>query len=122
MIQGTVTDGDITSNTDWDPITAKQLAKPSGKIILEKNLQKLQRGGNKVLILSQMVCVLEFLRIYCASNSPNMKGSMDQSLPKIRLVLFIGLSHIISKLCHDIENKISRAGACLTCSRKKSHF
>ena len=59
LIQGTVTDGDITSNTDWYPITAKQLAKPSGKIILEKNLQKLQKDGNKVLILSQMVCVLE---------------------------------------------------------------
>ena len=35
--------------------------KPLGKIILANLLQKLQRGGHKVLVLSQMVCVLDFL-------------------------------------------------------------
>ena len=61
MIQGNVADGDTNTNIDWDPITAEQLAKPSGKIILEKLLQKFQDDGHKVLIFSQMVCVLEFL-------------------------------------------------------------
>ena len=48
-------------NTDCDPITAEQLSKPSGKIILGNLLQKLQSGGHKVIIFSQMVCGLDFL-------------------------------------------------------------
>ena len=48
-------------NTDWDPITSEQLSYPSGNIILVKLLQKLQNGGHKVLIFSQMVFVLDFL-------------------------------------------------------------
>ena len=60
-IKGTVADGDTTSNTDWAPITAEQLAKPSRKIILANLLQKLRSGGHKVIIFSQMVCVLDFL-------------------------------------------------------------
>ena len=61
MIQGTVAGGDTTSNTYWAPITAEQLANPSGNILLENLLQKLQSGGYKVLIFSQMVCVLDFI-------------------------------------------------------------
>ena len=61
MIQGTVSDGYTVSNTDWTPITAEQLAKPSGKIILAKLLQKFRSSGQKVLIFSQMVFVLDFL-------------------------------------------------------------
>ena len=48
-------------NTDWNPITTEQLSKPSRNIILANILQKLQSGGHKILIFSQMVCVLEFL-------------------------------------------------------------
>ena len=61
MIQGTVDDGNTTSNTNWAPITAEKLAKPSGKILLANILQNLQSGGHKVLIFSQMVFVLDFL-------------------------------------------------------------
>ena len=61
MIQVTIDDGDTTSNTDWVPITAEQLAKPSGNILLENIIKKLQSGGHKVFIFSQMVCVIEFL-------------------------------------------------------------
>ena len=35
---------------------------------------------------------LTFLRICCASNSPNMKGSIDRSPPHIRPVLLIGFA------------------------------
>ena len=35
---------------------------------------------------------LNFLRICCASNIPNMKGSMDQITPHIRPVLLIGFA------------------------------
>ena len=59
MIQGKVSD--TTSKTDWAPITEEQLANLSGKIILANILQNLQSGGHKVLIFSQMVCVLDFL-------------------------------------------------------------
>ena len=48
-------------NTDWVSITEEQHAKPSGTIILEKILQNLQSGGHKVLVFSQMVCVLDFI-------------------------------------------------------------
>ena len=61
MVQGTVADGDTTSDTDWTPITSEQLAKSTGKIRLEQFLQKLQSSSQKVLILSQIVCVLDFL-------------------------------------------------------------
>ena len=62
MIQSAVTDGDTTSNIYWDPITAEKLAKPSGKMVILANLlQKLHSGGHKVLVFSQMVCVLDFL-------------------------------------------------------------
>ena len=41
MIQVNVADGDTTSNIDSDPITAEQIAKPSGKmVLLVKLLQK----------------------------------------------------------------------------------
>ena len=47
---------------DWYPITAEKLAKPPGKMVLLENpLQKLQSGGQRVLIFSKMVCVLDSL-------------------------------------------------------------
>ena len=49
-------------NTEWDSITVEQLSNTSGKILLAKLLQKLQIGGHKVLIFSQMVFVLEFIK------------------------------------------------------------
>ena len=61
MIQGTVADEDNTLNTDWVSITAEQLSKPSGKILLENILKHLQSDGHKVLVFGQMVCVLDFL-------------------------------------------------------------
>ena len=62
MIQGTVADGDTTPNIDWVPITAEQLAELSVNMVLLGNLlKKYQSGGNKVLIFSQMVCVLNFI-------------------------------------------------------------
>ena len=78
MIQSTVADGDITSNIDWSPITAEQLAKPSVNILLEKLLQKLQSGGHKVLIFSQMVCVLEFIEDILRVKQSKYKG-LDRS-------------------------------------------
>ena len=49
-------------NIDWDKITAEKLAKPSGNMVLLENiLQKFQSGEHKVLIFSQMACVLEFI-------------------------------------------------------------
>ena len=64
-------------NNDCTQITSEQIDKPSEKILLAKLLQKLDSGGHKVLIFSQMVCVLDFLEDFCTSNSPNMKDSMD---------------------------------------------
>ena len=49
-------------NTDCTQITSEQIDKPSEKILLAKLLQKLDSGGHKVLIFSQMVCVLDFLK------------------------------------------------------------
>ena len=62
LIQGTVADGDTTSSIDWAALTAEQLVKSSGKmVLLAKLLPKLQSGGHKVLIFSQMVRVLDLL-------------------------------------------------------------
>ena len=61
MIQGTVADGDTTLNNDWTPITAENISEPLENILLSKLLQKLQSGGHKVLIFSQMVRVLDFI-------------------------------------------------------------
>ena len=90
LIQCTVADGDTTSNIDCDPFTAKQLAKSSGKIVLlEYLLQKLQNGGHKVLIFSQMFCVfdcLEYLlrvkqykyeRIFVSKSDSHWAGAVD---------------------------------------------
>ena len=82
MIQGTVADGDTTSNTDWAPITAEQVANPSRNILLENILQKLQSGGHKVLIFSKMVCVLDFPEdILCIKHSKyeSLDGSKSAS-------------------------------------------
>ena len=77
-------------NTDWVSITAEQLSKPSGKIILENILQNLQSGGHKVLVFSQMVCVLDFLkdqlrvkhskyeRINRLNSASHQAGAIDQ--------------------------------------------
>ena len=74
----------------WATITAEQLAKPLGKIILVKILQKLQSIGNKVRIFSQIVCVLDFLedmlrvkqskyeRLYWSNYASHWAGTVDQ--------------------------------------------
>ena len=60
MIQGTVDGGDTTSNIDSDQITAENITKPSGKmVILEKLLQKYQSSGHKVLVFIQIFCILD---------------------------------------------------------------
>ena len=90
MIQGTFSDGDNTLNTDWVSITAEQLSKPSGTIILEKILQNLQSGGHKVIVSSQIVFVIDFIedllrvkhskyeRINVLNFASHQAGAIDQ--------------------------------------------
>lgn len=51
-----------TEAVDWKRLADEQLIKSSGKmVLLDKLLPKLQSGGHKVLIFSQMVRVLDLL-------------------------------------------------------------
>ena len=50
--------------------------------------------GTRSLFSARWFVSLTFLRIYCTSNIPNMKGSMDQSPPRIGTVLLIGFYEI----------------------------
>ena len=62
MIQGTVADGDTTSNIDWSPITAEQLSKPSGKMFLLENIfTKVAERWAKVPHFQSDVFVLDFI-------------------------------------------------------------
>ena len=98
MIQCTVDDGDTTSNTDLTPINAEQLAKPSRNIIPEKLLQNLQSSGHKVLILSHMVCVLEFIEDLLRvkkSKYERLDGSKSTSYHNSAVYWFFQMSYQI---------------------------
>ena len=71
---------------------------------MENILQTLQSGGHKVLIFSQMVCVLDFLE-----DLLRVKQSKYESLDGSKSASHQASSGI-SKVCHDLEKKSRRAG------------
>ena len=65
---------------------------PQERFFWKKNYKSYRAVGTKSSFLVRWFVSLNFLRICCASNSPNMKVSMHRSPPDIRPVLLIGFS------------------------------
>ena len=87
-------------NNDWAPITAEKLANPSVKIISEKLLQKLQSGGHKVLIFSQMVCVLDF-----SEDMLRVKHSKYERLDGLKSASHQAIA--VDRVCHMLYHRFS---------------
>ena len=77
LIQGNVDDGDTTLDIDCVSITAERLVDPSvNMVILEKLLQICIAVGTRYSFSVRWFVSLNFLKICCTSNIPNLKISM----------------------------------------------
>ena len=98
------------------------LLSPKEKFYSKRFYKICRAVGTQSSVSVRWFVSLTFLRICCASNIPNMKGSMDWIPLHIRPELLITFATCRIKGFHDLENKIRRVGAWLVCSRHKCHF